>query len=115
MFGIKKRVEIFKKKDKETWSEIKKALSEDGTVKFKSGHYFSETVSHGGCGAKLDPRNFGGHGTIDRDIYWIKVNEEDADRAREVLLKAGIAPTVDEHASEDAYKRVAEKQDHYFE
>ena len=21
----------------------------------------------GGCGAKLDPRNFGGHGTIDRD------------------------------------------------
>ena len=114
MFGIKKKVEIFKKKDKETWNQIKKALSEDGSIKFKSGHYFNETVSHGGCGAKLDPRNFGGKGAIDREIYWVKVNEEDAAKAREILLKTGLTPVVDEHVNEDAYKRVSEAEDKYF-
>ena len=115
MFGIKKKIEIFKKKDKDTWSDIKKALSADGSIKFKSGHYFNETVSHGGCGAKLDPRNFGGKGIIDRDIYWIKVAEEDADKAREILLKAGIAPIVDENASKDAYKKLSKSDNSYFD
>lgn len=114
MFGIKKRVEIFKKKDKETWDEIKKILSDDGSVDYKAGHYFQETVTGGGCGAKLDPRDFGAKGKIDREIYWIKVPEADIERAREILLKAGVTPTVDEGVTLDASKRVSNAENPYF-
>ena len=55
------------------------------------------------------------NGVIDNKSIYLKVNEEDAEKAREILLKAGIAPSVDEHVAEDAYKRVSEKQDHFFD
>ena len=38
-----------------------------------------------GCGAKLDPRDFGPDGRIDRLTYDISVRAEDAARARELL------------------------------
>ena len=94
MFGIKKKVEIFKKKDKDTWNDIKKALSADGSIKFRAGHYFSETVSHGGCGAKLDPRDFGAKGKADHDVYCIKVKEKDVQRAKELILQSGLVAEV---------------------
>ena len=115
MFGIKKRVEIFKKRDKETWDEIKRVLSEDGSIDYKAGHFFQETVARGGCGAKLDPRDFGAKGKIDRDIYWVKVAEEDAERARETLLKAGVTPVIEDNILEDASKRVSNAKDPFFE
>ena len=115
MFGIKNRVYIFKRRDSDTWNEIKKVFDADGSVDYKAGHFFQETVSHGGCGAKLDPRDFGSKGKIDREIYWVKVPEADADRAREILLKAGITPIVEENILEDASKRVANAKDPFFE
>ena len=79
---FKKRVDIFKKRDKETWLQIKAALKDAGLPGVRSGHYLQETVMGGGCGAKLDPRDFGGHGRIDRDIYWVSVIQGDEEKAQ---------------------------------
>ena len=107
MFGnlFRKRVPIFKKRDRETWKQIRKALREAGVKGVRSGHYLQETVMGGGCGAKLDPRDFGGKGKIDRDIYWVEVLPEDEERVREVLRRNGIVPVVEENVLLDAALR----------
>ena len=38
-----------------------------------------------GCGAKLDHRDFGPNGKIDRLTYYISVKPEDVERAKELL------------------------------
>ena len=103
-FG-KKRVPIFKKRDRETWQQIRKTLKDADMPGVKAGHYLQETVMGGGCGAKLDPRDFGGHGRIDRDIYWVEVPEEAEEKARELLRRAGIVPVVEEDVLLDAALR----------
>ena len=107
MFGLhtKKRVAIFKKRDSETWKQIRTALKEAGLPGVKAGHYLQETVMGGGCGAKLDPRDFGGKGKIDREIYWIEVPEEEEARAREILRSSGIVPVVEDNVLLDAALR----------
>ena len=101
---FEKKTDIFKKKDKETWTQIKEALEEAG-IKAWAGHYFADTVAAGGCGSKLDPRNFGAKGTIDRDIYFIKVKEEDREAALLAIRAKGLVPVVDEQAAVDAALR----------
>jgi hypothetical protein len=110
---FEKRVEIFKKRDRETWLQIKTALKEAGLAGVKAGHYLQETVMGGGCGAKLDPRNFGGHGTIDRDIYWVKVLETDEEKAREILRQNGIVPVVEKDVLLDAALRKRPKEEFF--
>ena len=105
MFGRRagaKRVPIFKKRDRETWLRIKQTLKDAGFEGMKAGHYLQETVMGGGCGAKLDPRDFGGHGRIDRDIYWVEVPADREEEARELLRDAGIVPVVEEDVLLDA-------------
>ena len=111
---FEKRVDIFKKRDRETWLQIRAALKEAGLPGVKSGHYLQETVMGGGCGAKLDPRNFGSRGAIDRDIYWVKVIAGDEEKAREFLRRNGIVPVVEENVLLDAALRKRPKED-YFE
>ena len=111
---FEKRVDIFKKRDRETWLQIKAALKEAGLPGVRAGHYLQETVMGGGCGAKLDPRNFGGRGTIDREIYWVKVIAGDEEKAREIQRKNGIVPVVEENVLLDAALRKRPKED-YFE
>ena len=111
---FEKRVDIFKKRDKETWIKIKEALKEAGLSGVKSGHYLQETVMGGGCGAKLDPRNFGSKGVIDRDIYWVKVIAGDEEKAREILRQNGIVTKVQDDVLLDAALRKKPKED-YFE
>ena len=41
----------------------------------------------GGCGAKLDIRDFGPKGKIDRNYYYIDVKPADADQAKACLKK----------------------------
>lgn len=108
---FEKRVYIFKKRDRETWEQIKEALKEAGLPGVKSGHYLQETVMGGGCGAKLDPRDFGGHGKIDRDIYWVKVIEGDEEKAKEILKRSGIVAEVEEDVLLDAALRKRPKDD----
>ena len=102
---FEKRVDIFKKRDKETWLQIRSALKEAGFRGMRSGHYLQETVMGGGCGAKLDPRDFGGHGRIDREIYWVDVIKGDEEKALEILRRNGIVPVVEENVLLDAALR----------
>jgi hypothetical protein len=92
---FEKRVDIFKKKDKVAWESVKKALDEGGLKDYKAGHYLQESVMAGGCGAKLDPRDFGGKGRIDREVYFVKVKEKDKDAALAILRANAIVPSVD--------------------
>lgn len=110
---FEKRVEIFKKRDRETWQQIRDALREAGLPGVKAGHYLQETVMGGGCGAKLDPRDFGGHGRIDRDIYWVAVKADDEEKAREILRRSGIVPVVEENVLLDAALRKRPKEDFF--
>ena len=107
---FKKRVLLFEKRDRETWTRIKAALKETGFSGVQSGHYLQESVVSCGCGAHLDPRDFGKNGKIDRDIYWVKVLEGDGEKAREVLLRRGIVPEVDETVRLDAPHRKQAKE-----
>ena len=100
-----KRVTIYKKRDRETWLQIKKLFKESSFEGMRSGHYLQETVMGGGCGAKLDPRDFGRNGRIDRDIYWIEVPEEKEKEAKELLLRNGIVPVIEDKILLDAALR----------
>lgn len=93
---FEKRVEIFKKRDRETWLRIRAALKEAGLRGVRAGHYLQDVVMPGGCGAKLDPRDFGAKGRIDRDIYWVKVVEADREKALDVLRRSGIVSSVED-------------------
>ncbi len=107
MFGnlFKKRIPIFKKRDRETWTRIRKTLKEAGVKGVRSGHFLQETVMGGGCGAKLDPRDFGRKGKIDREIYWVSVLPDDEERVRGILRRNGIVPVVEEDVLLDAALR----------
>ena len=85
-----KKVTIYKKKDKATWQKIKDVLKSSGIKGVKAGHYAIDSLSACGCGSKLDPRNFGTNGKIDRDVYYIDVREEDLTRAQEIISQNGI-------------------------
>ena len=40
--------------------------------------------------SKLDPRNFGANGEIDRQVYFIDVKEEDFERAQNILRDGAL-------------------------
>ena len=82
---FEKKIEIFKKKDRAAWTEIRDLLKKEGVA-----------------GTKLDPRDFGKKGKIDRDIYYIRVRAADADRVREILRRNGITAGIDEDLMTDA-------------
>ncbi len=95
---FEKKVTIFKKKDRETWQRIKDVLKAEGFKGVRAGHYFADTLCACGCGSKLDPRDFGAKGKIDRDIYYVDVRKDDAERAAAVLEGNGIDTVVEEDA-----------------
>ena len=111
---FEKRVDLFKKRDKESWLQIKTALKEAGLKGVRSGHYLQETVMGGGCGAKLDPRDFGPRGKIDREIYWVDVVQSREAEAREILRQAGLVPEVEENVLMDAALRKKPKEENTF-
>ena len=113
IFSIKKRVDIFKKRDRESWLQIRSTLKEAGLPGVRSGHYLQETVMGGGCGAKLDPRDFGSRGKIDRDIYWVSVLAEDEARARDILRRSGLVPVTEADILQDAALRKKPKEDYF--
>ena len=91
-----KKVTVFKRKDKATWLKIRDALKGAGFSGVKAGHYEAESLCACGCGSKLDPRNFGANGKIDRDIYYVDVRQEDKERAITLLTERGITPVVED-------------------
>ena len=90
-----KKVTVFKRKDKDTWLKVKDVLKSAGLSGVRSGHYSADSLCACGCGSKLDPRNFGAKGYIDRDIYFVDVKQEDEERAKMILASHGIEAVVD--------------------
>ena len=84
---FEKRETVFDQKDKTAWRTAKDTLKAAGIRILRAGSYETEPPVCG-CGAKLDPRNFGPKGKIDRSRYYIDVSVKDADAARKVLEKA---------------------------
>lgn len=79
-----KKITVFKEKGcKACWQAARDALKTAG-IPYSSTSLPSEAPTCG-CGAKLDIRDFGPRGKIDRDMYYIDVAEKEAGRAREVL------------------------------
>lgn len=91
-----KKVTLFKRKDRETWQKVRDALRECGFKGVRASHYAIDSLNACGCGSKLDPRNFGAKGYIDRDVYFVDVREEDLGRAKALMLERGIECEVDE-------------------
>lgn len=84
LFG--KREIIFKTVgDSDRWKAAKKALKEAEIKVMEAGSHESEEPICS-CGAKIDRRNYGPYGWIDRRAYYIAVRPEDVARARAVLL-----------------------------
>ena len=91
-----KKITIFKKKDRETWLKIKDALKNSGLKGVRASHYPIDSLCACGCGSKLDPRNFGAKGYIDRDVYFVDVNEKDFEFAKKILSEKCIETFVDD-------------------
>lgn len=107
---FEKKVPVFKKRDKETWMQMKGALKAAG-IKYSSGHYQMENIVQAGY-AGLDIRNLGPNGRIDRDIYYINVKASEEAKALEAIRKAGLVTEVltVEQMMEDAPKKHPEFQ-----
>lgn len=107
---FEKKVVIFKKRDKEAWEKIRDTLKSEGLTVYAK-HYNQEVVQAGGCGSKLDPRDFAGKGKLDREIYVIRVKVEDEPKTREILKKHGLVSVIDDSVLMDATLR--HKKDDY--
>ena len=84
LFG--KREIIFKTTgDKARWKAAKAALKTAGIKIMEAGSRESEEPICS-CGAKIDRRNYGPYGWIDRRTYYIAVRPEDVGQACAVLV-----------------------------
>ena len=70
--------------DQKRWKQAKLQLKNAGIKIMETGFYDTEPPLCG-CGAKLDHRDFGPNGRIDRHTYYISVRPEDVERAKAVL------------------------------
>ena len=91
-----KKVTIYKKKDSETWKQVKDALKDSGLKGVRASSYAADSLCACGCGSKLDPRNFGAKGYIDRHVYFVDVKAEDVEHAKSILSERGIETFVDD-------------------
>ena len=84
MAFFEKKSTVFRKQDKAGWLSAKETLKTARIRGIRAGRYDVEPPVCG-CGAKLDPRNFGAKGPIDRSMYFIEVPLEEVERARALL------------------------------
>ena len=81
---FEKREEVFCKRDRAGWTAVKATLKAAGIRGVRAWHYEAEPPA-GGCGCKLDIRNFGPNGRVDREMYVVAVPAAEAERAEAVL------------------------------
>jgi hypothetical protein len=91
---FEKKELVYRKRDKETWNQIKKALKDAGVKGVSSGHYLQEEIIAGGCASQIDPRDMGSKGRIDRDVYYINVKKSEKDHALDVIKQSGLVAEV---------------------
>ncbi len=83
LFG--KREVVFRAPgDKARWQAAKEALKAANIEIMEANSYEGE-IPLCSCGAKIDRRNYGPNGWIDRRVYYIAVRPEDVERAGQVL------------------------------
>ena len=83
LFG--KREVVFRAPgDKARWQAAKEALKAADIEIMEANSYEGE-MPLCSCGAKIDRRNYGPNGWIDRRVYYIAVRPEDVERAGQVL------------------------------
>lgn len=81
---FEKREIIFDKKDKSGWQRAREALKAADIRGVRSTRYEVDPPVCG-CGSKLDPRDFGPNGKIDRLMYRITVPVTEAERSKQIL------------------------------
>ena len=85
LFG--KRVVVFEVQgDKERWNAGKDALKQ-ANIRIMEALSREGEMPVCGCGAKIDRRNYGPNGWIDRRVYYIAVRPEDVEAARLALQR----------------------------
>lgn len=82
LFG--KRETVFSEKNEARYKLCKAALTQAG-IKIVEANCYETEAPICSCGPKLDNRDYGPGGRIDRRTYYIAVRPEDAERARGVL------------------------------
>lgn len=92
----RKYVTIYRKKDRETWKKIRKALKDAGIRHVHAGHFLQDPVGINGIGGMVDPRDFGVGHVVDRDVYYIDVPEDAESEAREAARRQGLVCIVEE-------------------
>lgn len=98
-------VKVYEAKGKKAeWKLVRRALKEAGLEKVKANVWQDEAGACG-CGAKLDVRDFGPNGKIDRDVYSIRVRKEDAGKAEEIVRQ--IIPDYTPYAQKEDRFRLA--------
>lgn len=88
MMLFEKREEVFCRRDRAAWTAAKTALKAAGIRGIRAWHYESEPPA-GGCGCKLDIRNLGPNGRIDRETYVVSVPVSETERASQALAALG--------------------------
>ena len=84
LFG--QREVVFKVQgDKARWKAARAAVETAGIQIMEASSYEGE-IPLCSCGAKIDRRNYGPNGWIDRRVYYIAVRPEDVERAGQVLV-----------------------------
>ncbi|MDO4354970.1 MAG: hypothetical protein Q4E13_00495 [Clostridia bacterium] len=86
---FEKRELIFRKRDKAGFRQVKSVLKEAGITGIQARSYENEPPVCG-CGSKLDPRDFGDNGKVERSFYAIFVPVSQAGRARQLLEPLGL-------------------------
>ena len=76
---------------KERWKAAKEALKAAAIPVMEASSYEGE-LPICSCGAKVDRRNYGEHGWIDRRVYYIAVRPQDTEKARALLLETVGGP-----------------------
>ena len=92
LFG--KREIVFKTVgDSRRWKDAKAALKAANIRIMEAGSHESEEPICS-CGAKIDRRNYGPYGWIDRRAYYVAVRPEDVGQACAVLVSAVGMPLI---------------------
>lgn len=92
LFG--KREIVFKTVgDSGRWKAARAALKDAGVKIMEAGSLESEEPICS-CGAKIDRRNYGPYGWIDRRAYYVAVRPEDVGQANAVLVTAVGTPLI---------------------
>lgn len=103
LFG-KRKVVFRTAGDSDRWRKAREALKAADIRIMEAGSYEGE-IPICGCGAKIDRRNYGPNGWIDRRVYYVAVRPEDIECARGVLLDAVGAPLESDELVVPAPKR----------